>query len=132
MGSLEICMLTGASDRRGDRFQFPGNAFRFLVGINELHYATMEPGSVRGNHYHPQVKECILLADQDSWRLAWRPHKAVSTITREYKGKGAVIIKIDAGVARVIKNIGNEPLHLVSCSNARCGGADPEWEIILP
>ncbi len=131
MSSLEICTLTGSGNHRGELFQFPDTAFRFLARIAELHYATIEPGGVRGNHYHQEGRECILLAYHGPWRLACRLLKATSTITRAYKGKGAVIIKIDTGVVHAIKNTGDKPLHLVSCSNARPDSAGTKREVLL-
>ena len=131
MNSLEVYSLEVASDPRGERCNVPSSVFNYIGMISDMHYVTIEPGKVRGNHYHQGRKEIITLIFHSAWKLAWRSLDTGSVITREFNGMGAVVIQIDPEVVHAIKNTGNSPLHLVACSDAPSMLADTSWEVIL-
>lgn len=117
MAKLQILPLKNAKDARGDAFYVPQEVFEYMGSINEMHYVTIEPGAVRGNHYHRARKECIVLYYTDAWEFAWRFAAEKRTITQRFDGKGAVSITIDAQVIHAIKNTGHRPVHIVACSH---------------
>ena len=131
MSLLQILSLEGASDPRGDSFNVPNGAFHYIGSINEMHYVTIAPGSVRGNHYHRGRKEIILLVFDGSWKLAWRSPNTESVTIQEFDGKGGKILLIDPGVVHAIKNTGDGPLQLVSCSNLPSTPTDTERVVLL-
>ncbi len=131
MNSLEVYPLKVGSDSRGDSFFVPTSVFHYIGTIHEMHYVTIEPGKVRGNHYHRGRKEFVILIFHGTWKLAWRSLGTGSVNTRDFNGRGGVILQIDSEVVHAIKNTGDSPLHLVSCSNARSTLADTSWEVIL-
>ncbi len=131
MDTLAIAHIDNSSDIRGDSFHFPRAVFDYLGAIKELHYATVDPGAVRGNHYHIDRKEMLFVYFSSAWKLAWRTLASDTIETRDFSGQGAVIIHIDANVVHAIKNTGKQTLHLVSCSNARAEASDTDWQNIL-
>ncbi len=128
---INIHWLKSARDERGDSFHVPDEIFDFLGGVSEMHFVTLVPGAVRGNHYHIGRKEFIFAYFTSPWRLAWRSKDEHTITTREFSGEGGVIVSIDSAVVHAVKNTGDTTLYLVSCSDAPYTAADTVRESIL-
>lgn len=109
--------LENQGDRRGDAFPIPAEAIQFLGAITEAHFVTIRPGMVRGNHYHANRSELLVVTYYDGCRLAWRHQPEGGIEIRDFPAKGTVALGIPAAVAHAVKNVGGRDLHLASFSN---------------
>ena len=109
--------LENRGDRRGDAFPIPVEAIQFLGAITEAHFVTIRPGMVRGNHYHANRTELLVVTYYDGCRLAWQHHPEGSVEIRNFPAKGTVALGIPAAVAHAVKNVGEQDVHLASFSN---------------
>ncbi len=126
MKPLEFQSIDNHQDLRGDSFYIPTEAFDFIGRTDEMHFATVLPGAIRGNHYHAGKNECIVLVFSDRWHLEWKTLEAADVNKQDFEGKGALLIKIQSEVVHAIKNTGTTPLELVSFSNKRYNPQSPD------
>ena len=131
MTELRIQRLEGASDRRGDSFHIPQSVFEFMGSIKEMHFVTIEPGCVRGNHYHLGRKEFMFLYYDGPWLLAWCHSDAEDIAIQEFDGLGGVIVEIMPEIVHAVKNKGQNTMHLLSCSDTPYTAADTHRVAIL-
>ena len=121
----------GKDDSRGTSFRVPRGSLDFLDKLVEMHYATINPGSVRGNHYHRERKELLFVNFMSSWQFAWQPVATQNIHTQAFSGAGGIVIHIEPEVIHAIKNTGDTPLYIVACSNNIPVANDTEWVVIL-
>ena len=119
MEPIKIQSIKNQADERGDKFFLPQEAIEFVGHIDEMHYVSVLPGAIRGNHYHIEAKEFVLLTYSDSWQFMWQACNRNNTITQNFTGEGSVLILIESRVVHTINNTGKTALHLISCSNKR-------------
>jgi dTDP-4-dehydrorhamnose 3,5-epimerase-like enzyme len=111
-----ICPLNNYADNRGFCFVLPAEVFDFLGTLKEMHVVQLLPDAVRGNHYHQQRKEALLVIYEDNWLFAWQPPNA-QIQQQIFSGQGAVLITLEANTAHTLKNTGKHNLFAVSCAN---------------
>jgi len=114
---IEIKTIENYGDTRGDLYNIPDADLQFLEQIQNIHFGKIHPNFVRGNHYHRQTKEILIVSYSDVWTLAWAKKDTAQISTKEFTGSGAVLIKINAGVAHALKNNGDGDLALIALSN---------------
>ena len=119
MQDIEIMTIENYGDTRGDLYNISDTDLKFLDNIQNIHFGKIHPNAVRGNHYHRETKEMLVISYSDAWTLAWATTDAVQISTREFTGSGAVLIKIKEGVAHALKNNGDTDLELIALSNKR-------------
>jgi dTDP-4-dehydrorhamnose 3,5-epimerase-like enzyme len=115
MQHLRIESLTNHGDRRGVSFTIPATTLEFLDRVKDVHIATIEPGSVRGNHYHRERREFIFVMHASSWTFAWIVDDTVQS--RRFEGHGAAVIEVGEGVPHAIENTGSSPLTIMASTN---------------
>lgn len=123
---LKLVDIPDKNDGRGESFYIPREAIEFIGSVDEIHFAAIEPGAVRGNHYHVGRRESIFVRYRDQWKLAWRARGNRETLERAFKGEGGILIMVEPEVVHAIKNLGTQSMHLVSCSNRRCDPCNPD------
>ncbi|MFH1063187.1 MAG: hypothetical protein V1747_09955 [Candidatus Omnitrophota bacterium] len=74
--TIRISQLEEHSDERGVSFSVPAANLSYIKKINNMHFATIMPGAVRGNHYHEQKKECLLVIYSDAWIFSYQEKKS--------------------------------------------------------
>ena len=119
MQDIEIKVIDNYGDTRGDLYDISDADLQFLDKIQNIHFGKINPNFVRGNHYHRQSKEMLIVSYSDVWTLAWAAKDTARISTKEFMGSGAVLIKINAGVAHALKNNGVKDLALIALSNKR-------------
>ncbi len=131
MSGLRCYRLQSNSDRRGHSFHLPQSVFEFMGSIHEMHFVTIEPGGVRGNHYHRGRKEFMLVYFDGAWELAWCRPGAQDISVQEFSDSGGVIVEIAPEIVHAVKNKGMSTMHLVSCSDAPYISSDTVRVVIL-
>ncbi len=117
MQDIEITAIENRGDARGDLYNISDADLQFLDKIKNIHFGKILPNSIRGNHYHHQTKEMLIVSYSDAWSLSWAGLDSTRISTREFKGTGAVLIKINEGIAHALKNNGNADLELIALSD---------------
>jgi dTDP-4-dehydrorhamnose 3,5-epimerase-like enzyme len=117
MQNIEIIKLQNYGDKRGVLYNISDTDMQFLDKIKNTHFGKISSGSIRGNHYHHQTKEMLIITYSDIWTLAWAGKDSTEISKKEFKGSGAVLIKIDEEVAHSVKNNGSKDLEIIALSN---------------
>jgi dTDP-4-dehydrorhamnose 3,5-epimerase-like enzyme len=71
MKDIEIVSLEDYGDIRGALFNVSEVDMVFLDTIENIHFGKIRPNSIRGNHFHDQRKEILIVVYLDRWTLAW-------------------------------------------------------------
>jgi dTDP-4-dehydrorhamnose 3,5-epimerase-like enzyme len=119
MQNIEIIAIENYGDARGDLYNISDADLQFIDKIYNIHFGKIHPNFIRGNHYHRQTKEMLIISYSDAWSLAWARKDSSKISTKEFTGSGAVLIKINEGVAHALKNNGKKDLELIALSNKR-------------
>ena len=117
MRNVKIIKLKNYGDTRGAMYSIPDTDMQFLDQIQNIHFGKIRPDAIRGNHYHHQSKEMLIIAYSDAWTLAWARKDSAEILKEEFTGCGAVLIKINEGVIHTVKNTGNGDLEIIALSN---------------
>lgn len=117
MQHIEIIPLENCGDRRGALYNILDRDLKFLDKLKNIHFGRIRPGSIRGNHFHRQTKEILIISYSDRWTLAWTKKDSAEMFKKEFTGSGAVLIKIKEGIAHSVKNNGPNDLEIIALSN---------------
>ncbi|UWZ86157.1 polysaccharide biosynthesis C-terminal domain-containing protein [Occallatibacter riparius] len=115
--SVKFTELVDSGDERGLSFQTGTSWIKFLGSVEDGHVATILPGRIRGNHYHAEKREVIVVLSKGSWTLTFNQGPGTDAETRAFARGGAVILEIQPGASHAILNCGNEPLWTFSFAN---------------
>jgi oxalate decarboxylase/phosphoglucose isomerase-like protein (cupin superfamily) len=119
-----IKTLDNSGDHRGDNFLVPHESFASFGKVDAMHIADIQPGAIRGNHYHIDQKEILVVLFKDSWQFGWGASDSDNIKTRDFNGAGAVLIEISPQVAHAVSNTGDKPMTIVAVYDAqKTGGA---------
>lgn len=114
------------SDARGSSFSIPPGQLEFLGGACDMHVASIRPGHVRGNHFHAERRELIVVVHEDRWSLHWDRGPDTEVRSQAFSGAGAVAITVPPRAAHAIRNDGEELLWLVATTDAVFDPANPD------
>ena len=126
MKPVNIYHLENRGDSRGNAFIIPQKSIEFVKPITEMHYVTMIPGAVRGNHFHNNRRELVILNYESDWELSWQASEKDEIKSEHFSGQGTVVIEIQSKVIHAFKNTGAAHLHLFCYSNHQGEPNDPD------
>jgi len=126
MQNIEIIELENYGDKRGVLYNIPDTDMQFLDKIKNTHFGKISSGSIRGNHYHHQTKEMLIITYSDIWTLAWAGKDSTEISKKEFKGSGAILIKVNEGIVHSVKNTGDKDLEIIALSNRVFSKEDPD------
>ncbi|HEX8646667.1 MAG TPA: hypothetical protein VF715_07175 [Thermoleophilaceae bacterium] len=121
--ALQITVLSDHGDQRGPSFSVTADHLAFLGAPRDVHVACILPGHIRGNHFHVERKELILVVHDDQWSLHWDEGEGTSILTRTFSGAGAEALSISPGAAHALRNDGGSPMWIFAATD---GPYDPE------
>jgi dTDP-4-dehydrorhamnose 3,5-epimerase-like enzyme len=133
MQHFEIIKLENYGDTRGALYNIPDSDLQFLDKIQNIHFGIIHPNSIRGNHYHHQSKEMLIITYLDAWTLAWAKKDSDEISKKKFTGSGAVLIKVNEGVGHSVKNNGDKDLEIIALSDRIFSkeGSDTYSKILL-
>ena len=133
MQHFEIIKLENYGDTRGALYNIPDSDLQFLDKIQNIHFGIIYPNSIRGNHYHHQSKEMLIITYLDAWTLAWAKKDSDEISKKKFTGSGAVLIKVNEGVGHSVKNNGDKDLEIIALSDRIFSkeGSDTYSKILL-
>jgi hypothetical protein len=123
---VKVTVLEDSGDQRGSSFATGPAWLAFLGKIEEAHITTLLPGHVRGNHYHVQRREVIVVLYSDEWQLNWDRGAETAIERRQFSGAGAVLIEAERLATHAVANTGKLPLWIVALSNGVWDPASPD------
>ena len=126
MLDIEIKKLENYGDKRGALYNISDTDMKFLDKVKNTHFGRISPGSIRGNHYHHQTKEMLIITYSDRWTLAWSEKDSTEVLKRKFAGSGAVLIKINERTAHSVKNNGDKDLEIIALSNRMFPKENPD------
>lgn len=94
--------------------------------IGDLHVVSLEAGACRGNHFHPETDEWLLVFGGPAV-LAWREHGCEAVEQVRIDGDRPRVFEIPAGVEHALQNRSTRRIYLVALRAAgrqetlRCG-----------
>jgi len=118
MQDIEITALENYGDIRGALYNIPDTDMQFLDKIQNIHFGKIHPNSIRGNHYHHQSKEMLIIGYLDTWTLAWAK-KDSAEISKK-------LIKVNEGIVHSVKNNGDKDLEIIALSNRIFSKENPD------
>ena len=113
---MRITQLPDNGDERGRSFSLDSLALSSIGPVRDLHATTLKPGHSRGNHYHLERDELILVLGEDQWTLRWEDqgHKVHE---RQIDSAGATLLRVDKGLSHAIDNTGRRDLTILAMSD---------------
>lgn len=99
--------------------------------VKQIHVASIEPGQVRGNHYHSKRIEWFFIIAGKA-KLSLQDIKTKEKISFKLSPKQPKVITIFPYIAHAVKNIGKETVYLVSAQSDIYNPKTPDafpWEI---
>ncbi|NTV46778.1 MAG: hypothetical protein HGB11_09755 [Chlorobiales bacterium] len=128
MQGIEFIVLENRGDARGLMFNVEKADCGFIGEMQNIHFGTVEPGAIRGNHVHFGKKELLLVSYSDEWTFLWSETGAITPQTKVFQGRGAVLIKIPPKVPHSIQNTGGTILQLIALSDKEFSKEQPDTE----
>jgi dTDP-4-dehydrorhamnose 3,5-epimerase-like enzyme len=122
---IEFYTLPDEGDKRGSAWQV-GEAVDFLDAIEDVHLMTLEPGCVRGNHFHRDKREILVIRHVGRWALHWDDGPETSSQRTVFAEPGAVAITVPPNCAHAIVNLGGGTMQVFSFSDRRYDPAAPD------
>ena len=123
LNEIEIIQMAARVDQRGSCYAIPQAGIDFLDGIvADTHLAEILPGFVRGNHWHNNRWEVIMVHCEDCCRFAWANSPEGECQVREFAAGDSVAILLPPFTPHAIHNTGSKPLWTTSMSNSKYDG----------
>jgi len=130
--SIEIIRLPRQFHREPRGWSFtpfldPDRIREIAIDWTSFHTVAMEPGTVRGNHYHPKTREWLLFCG-GTVLLVWQDPDTEEVRQARIEDHHTLVI-IPPGVKHAIKNLSDGLLYLVAF---RSPVSDSDREKALP
>jgi oxalate decarboxylase/phosphoglucose isomerase-like protein (cupin superfamily) len=114
---VQIHPLQDRGDVRGYSFTAPVEALEFVGAVRDVHFSSMVPGAVRGNHYHLRRREAIVVLYQGDWSFHWDEGEGGERKRASFQGQGAQLILVSPSASHAVRNDGNQELRLIAFSS---------------
>lgn len=119
---LTVTELKDSGDERGSSFPVPEECLGGEFALRDAHLSTLEPGHLRGNHFHVARHEILLVMSTDRWSLHWDSGSGTPVTVRVFDGAGAVLVRVPPYASHAIRNDGSASLHIIGLTD---GPYDP-------
>jgi len=123
MDKIKIIEISNQADERGDKYFIPVEAIDFIGAVREMHYVSMHPGAIRGNHTHDGAKEMVIASYAGEWQCVWREAEGRDLRVETLCGQGTVAVLIPPCIPHTFVNSGSKTVYLYCFSDRR---HDPE------
>ena len=105
------------SDERGWGLNPLKAAGLSMDGFGELHVVSMVPGAIRGNHYHSNATEWLLVCGGPA-KIAWRSPEDNSICEETICENKPVLFEIPPRIEHAVLNLSSNDIYLVSFSDS--------------
>ncbi|MDQ3566060.1 MAG: hypothetical protein M3436_18870 [Pseudomonadota bacterium] len=114
---VRISRLNDRGDERGSSFGLARASSEFELNVRDIHVMTVLPGHVRGNHFHTEKTEVLIVYHRDRWTVNWDTGLDTLVQRSEVEGVGVVVVEIPPGCSHTIRNDGLYDLVVVGLSS---------------
>jgi oxalate decarboxylase/phosphoglucose isomerase-like protein (cupin superfamily) len=122
---VEAYVLKEEGDERGRAWQI-GKGVDFLSAIEDIHLLTLNPGCVRGNHFHRDKREILIVEHDEEWVLLWDDGLEGEPQERRFEKAGVVTVLVPPGCAHAVENRGGGLMRIVAISDRRYDRSAPD------
>jgi dTDP-4-dehydrorhamnose 3,5-epimerase-like enzyme len=105
---IQFIDLPNRGDARGFSFTVPTEALKFLRTVADVHFASIKPGAVRGNHFHKKGRMAIVVLPGAKWSFHWDEREGAEPQHRVFDGSGAVLVLVAVGSSHAVRNDGRD------------------------
>ncbi|MGA8432952.1 MAG: hypothetical protein WB729_24230 [Candidatus Sulfotelmatobacter sp.] len=121
---IRFVELPNKGDVRGYSFTVPLEALEYVGRAADVHLASTDPGTVRGNHYHVNTRMAIVVLPGSKWSFHWDEGVDTQPQHRVFEGDAAVLILVAPGASHAVRNDGKRTLWVASISSETYDAAD--------
>jgi dTDP-4-dehydrorhamnose 3,5-epimerase-like enzyme len=122
---VEVYILADEGDDRGHAWQV-GQGVEFLSAVEDVHVMTLNPGCVRGNHFHRDKREILIIEHEGDWVLLWDKGPEEEPRERRFAEAAVVTVLIPPGCAHAIENCGGGTMRIISISDRAYDPSNPD------
>lgn len=123
---VRVTTLRDGGDTRGSSFSLPDELYGVLPSILDLHIMTLRRKQVRGNHYHVDRREFLVVLFSDEWSLHWDTGPNTAIQRKNFFGHGAVLIEIQPSASHAIFNDGKADIYILSMLDGKFDPDQPD------
>jgi uncharacterized RmlC-like cupin family protein len=91
-----------------------------------VHLTTLDPRHVRGNHFHKDRREVIIVVSSDRWSLYWDTGAGTKMKSHTFQTPGAVALEVDPLCSHAIRNDGDVSLTIIGISDREYSVENPD------
>lgn len=128
---VEAYVLSEEGDERGRAWQV-GKGVDFLSAIEDVHLMTLKPGHVRGNHFHRDKREILIVEYAEEWALLWDDGPEGESRERCFEQAGVVTVLVPPGCAHTVENRGSGTMRIVAISDRPYDRSAPDAHRRVP
>ncbi|MEU6141749.1 hypothetical protein ABZ848_15465 [Streptomyces sp. NPDC047081] len=121
--NLLVVELQDTGDKRGSSYSVPAEIFANHFPLADMHIAAIEPGAVRGNHFHAERREVLVIMAADRWSLHWDEGAGTPVRQRHFDGPGTVLVSVPIGMSHAVRNDGVITMRMLGLTD---GPYDPD------
>lgn len=123
---IQVMLLEDGGDERGSSFSLPDAWRDFLTSVVDVHITTLQPSYVRGNHYHIERRESLIVTYSDQWSLHWDYGPDSEIQHQQFAGSGTALILVEPYASHAIRNDGAAILHIIGMTNGKYDPKQPD------
>ncbi|MDX6309828.1 MAG: hypothetical protein QOI06_2874 [Nocardioidaceae bacterium] len=114
---LEFNFPSDSTDERGQSFSLSESELNSFGSIQDVHIAAIQPGKVRGNHYHMRRGELIAVVYTDDVSVHWDTGSGTDPLSRKFTGSGCVSFAPPNGWSHAVRNDGRSIVWIFVASD---------------
>lgn len=128
MGYTEfnLSVLEPGGGTRGLDFSVPTDALERLGPALDIHWMTLRPDCIRGNHFHEHQSELILVFNSDRVEVAWDRGPGTPIESAVVDQAALVCLEVPSQHSHAIKNNGSKDLVLAALASRRYDPMSPD------
>lgn len=123
---VKITEIRNTGDNRGFGYVAGTESLGFLHSLKDMHVMSIVPGASRGNHYHGDHREILLIVYTDTWLLRWDSGANTNIEECVFSGSGSVLLEIEPMASHLLHNQGSSDLLVIGLSDIPYNGARPD------
>jgi len=106
--------LRNEGDARGFSVTTPPEALEYVGRTADVHLASINPGAIRGNHYHVKTRMAIMILPGPNWSFHWDEGEDTQSQQRIFDGTRTILMLVATGASHAVRNDGRAPLWMLA------------------
>lgn len=123
---VQFHVVPSHGDARGFSHSVPASTLSYLRELHDVHLAELIPGGIRGNHYHVERRELLLIRHEDRWRLHHDKGESTQVRRDDFNGAGLVCVEVPPLCSHAVENTGGRSLVIIAISDFPYTPANPD------